>query len=69
MAKNNMKLKYKTKKRERKVEVTETDKIKSAVYTVIGVFLFFGLMYLCVFGLIALCYNNSCLQIPTHKLF
>ena len=51
MAKNNMKLKYKTKKRERKVEVTETDKIKSAVYTVIGVFLFFGLMYLCVFGL------------------
>ena len=51
MAKNNMKLKYKTKKRERKVEVTETDKIKSAVYTVIGVFLFLGLMYLCVFGL------------------
>lgn len=51
MAKNNMKLKYKTKKRERKIEVTKTDKIKSAVYTVVGVFLFFGLMYLCVLGL------------------
>ncbi len=51
MAKNNMKLKYKTKKRERKTVVSENDKIKSAVYTVIGVFLFFGLMYLCVLGL------------------
>lgn len=51
MAKNNMKLKYKAKKRERKVELTSEDKIKSAVYTVVGVFLFFGLMYLCVLGL------------------
>ena len=51
MTKNNMKLKYKAKKRERKVVVNETDKIKSAVYTVIGVLLFFGLMYLCVLGL------------------
>lgn len=51
MAKNNMKLKYKAKKRERKVELTAEDKIKSAIYTVVGVFLFFGLMYLCVLGL------------------
>ena len=51
MAKNNMKLKYKAKKRERRTVVSETDKVKSAVYTVIGVFLFFGLMYLCVLGL------------------
>lgn len=51
MAKNNMKLKYKPKKRERKVEVTQDDKIKSMIYTIIGVFAFFGLMYLCVLGL------------------
>lgn len=51
MAKNNMKLRYKAKKRERKVELTSENKIKSAIYTVVGVFLFFGLMYLCVLGL------------------
>lgn len=51
MTKNNMKLKYKPKKREKKIEVTQDDKIKSIIYTIIGVFVFFGLMYLCVLGL------------------
>ncbi len=53
MAKNKMKLKYKTQKRERnKVQETTTkDEVLNVVKTVLGIGIFLGLAYLCVFGM------------------
>ena len=48
MAKNSMKLKVKPMKRERnknKVEFSEQDKIKSSLFTLIGVLVFIGIVY------------------------
>lgn len=48
MAKNSMKLKVKPMKRERnknKVESSEQDKIKSSLFTLIGVLVFIGIVY------------------------
>ena len=48
MAKNTMKMKIKRQKRERNknnIEVSDNDKIKSAVYTLVGVLVFIGVVY------------------------
>ena len=48
MAKNTMKMKVKRQKRERNknnIEVSDNDKIKSAVYTLVGVLVFIGVVY------------------------
>lgn len=53
MAKNNMKLKYKTQKRERNKikETTPKDEALNVLKTVVGICVFLGVSYLCVLGL------------------
>ncbi len=54
MAKNKMQIKYKSQKRERNknnIEVSSVDSAKSFGKTLIGVVVFLGVMYLCVFGM------------------
>ena len=53
LAKNKMKLKYKTQKRERnkKVETTKKDEALSIFKNFFGILLFLGISYLCILGM------------------
>ena len=52
MAKKGMRLKYKSRKRERnKVQDVESTSLKSTLYTILGVVIFLGVMYLMILGL------------------
>ena len=53
MAKNKMKLKYKTQKRERnkKVETTKMDEAIIVLKNITGILVFLGIAYLCVWGM------------------
>ena len=52
MAKKNMQMRYKSKKRERnKIEVTKQDEAKSILKTIAMVLVFLGVMYLMMMGL------------------
>ena len=53
MAKNNMKLKYKTQKRERNKtkEITPKEEAINVLKTVIGICVFLGVAYLCILGM------------------
>ena len=68
MAKKNMQIKYKAKKRERnkKEEVTKKDEIKSAAKTILTVLIFIGVMYLMMLGLEKLGAFQAGYNAPSH---
>lgn len=69
MAKKNMQLKYKAKKRERnkKEEVTKQDEIKSTLKTVAMVLVFLGVMYLMMLGLEKIGVFEKGYTAPSHE--
>lgn len=67
MAKKNMQMRYKSKKRERnKIEVTKQDEAKSILKTIAMVLVFLGVMYLMMMGLEKIGVFEKGYSAPTH---